>query len=450
MSIKYKNALVIVILGYIIYILLQHKEVVKKSENGYHSDWSDWSSCNKECGGGIQSRTRTYTSAINGGIELENKDDIEETKNCNEHECSINGYHSNWSDWTSCNKECGGGVQSRTRVYTHAKFGGVDLSEDERNKILENQICNTQVCPENGYHSNWSGWTTCNKNCGGGVQSRTRVYTPAKFGGIDLSLDERNKISEEQVCNTISCPVNGYHSNWSNWLVCNKECGGGIQSRTRVYTPAKFGGIDLSLDERNKISEEQVCNTQVCPENGYHSDWSDWSACNKPCGNGTQRRTRTYTPAKFGGLELEDKNILVNIQLCNTQECPTVVNHSIFLKNEERAENSNSYSILSPNGKYMLRWNAGLWFIIDNKLEDGSWYPSATLSVSSQKTCKSVVVSKYNISLIGTDWTSKVVASSDKPCLYSALTDNGDWIFVREDKTTVDILKNNQNINLTW
>ncbi len=403
---KYKNAITIAIIGYIIYILFFKQEETEI----------------------------IYTS--------------QDTVNISKH--SKNGYHSEWSDWTACSKECGGGIKSRTRSYTQALNGGIDLSLDERNNISEEQICNNHECPENGYHSEWSDWSLCSKECGGGIKSRTRTYTPAKFGGVDLSLDERNNISEEQICNNHECPENGYHSEWSEWSECNKECGGGIKSRTRVYTPAKFGGVDLSLDEKNKILEEQICNNHVCPVNGYHSEWSEWSECNKPCGNGTQSRTRTYTPAKFGGVELEDKNILMNIQLCNTHDCPSIVKHNIFLKNEERAENNTSYSILSPNNKYMLTWNAGLWFIIYNKQSDGSWYPSSTLSVSSEKKAKSLVVNKYQISLISTDGFAKTVASSSEPCSYSALTDNGDWIFVREDKTTAEILKNGQKINITW
>jgi hypothetical protein len=286
---------------------------------------------------------------------------------------------------------------------------------------------------------------TCPSVCGTGYKKNSKDITEYLNYGAKKIIVENNTID----CSK-PCAVNGYHSAWSDWSTCSKTCGSGTQSRTRTYTPAINGGVDLSLDERNKLSEEQICNTHICPVDGKYSDWGEWSTCNKLCGSGTQKRTRVYIPAKNGGVELEDKNILENIQLCNTQACPTVVNHSIFLKNEERAENNTSYSILSPNNKYMLTWNAGLWFIIYNKQSDGSWSPSATLSVSSQKTAKSLVVSKYQISLIGTDWTSKVIASSDKPCLYSALTDNGDWIFVREDKTTADILKNNQNINLTW
>merc|ERR1719316_2213264 len=37
-------------------------------------------------------------------------------------------------------------------------------------------------------------------------------------------------------CNQIKCPVNCYLSAWSAYGKCTKECGGGVQSRTRSVT----------------------------------------------------------------------------------------------------------------------------------------------------------------------------------------------------------------------
>ena len=43
---------------------------------------------------------------------------------------------------------------------------------------------------------------------------------------------------------------------------CTKPCGGGTQNRTRgIQVAAKFGGEECKEDEK----EEQSCNSQACP-----------------------------------------------------------------------------------------------------------------------------------------------------------------------------------------
>ena len=49
---------------------------------------------------------------------------------------------------------------------------------------------------------------------------------------------------------------------WKNWTTCDKPCGGGSQYRTReVKTFARHGGELCQGDAK----EVQVCNSQPCP-----------------------------------------------------------------------------------------------------------------------------------------------------------------------------------------
>ena len=120
------------------------------------SEWSSWSnvgSCSKTCGGGKQSqeRTRSITkNAANGGTACPTN--LRETKeiDCNTQACPINCEVSEWSEWSnfgSCSKTCGGGKQQQERtrsITTNAANGGTACPTNLREtKEID---CNTQAC----------------------------------------------------------------------------------------------------------------------------------------------------------------------------------------------------------------------------------------------------------------------------------------------------------------
>ncbi len=57
--------------------------------DGYFSSWGSWSTCSKDCGGGTQTRYRSYTPAVNGGVDLTNRYVTSETRNCNTDPCGL-------------------------------------------------------------------------------------------------------------------------------------------------------------------------------------------------------------------------------------------------------------------------------------------------------------------------------------------------------------------------
>ena len=55
--------------------------------------------------------------------------------------------YSNWGDWEECDRQCGGGSQSRRRnIVTEAGYGGIQCTDDD---TVEHQSCNQQLCPGN-------------------------------------------------------------------------------------------------------------------------------------------------------------------------------------------------------------------------------------------------------------------------------------------------------------
>ncbi|KAL9978735.1 hypothetical protein ACROYT_G016290 [Oculina patagonica] len=112
---------------------------------------------------------------------------------------------------------------------------------------------------------------------------------PPSNGGKPCS----GNAQDTQACNISPCPqpvqiVDGGWSSWSDWSACDKNCGGGSQQRTKTCSqpPPSNGGKPCIGDSNVTRS----CNTGRCQWN----KWSAWSKCNQTCGGGgLKMRTRT-------------------------------------------------------------------------------------------------------------------------------------------------------------
>eukprot|EP01012_Entosiphon_sulcatum_P049575 TRINITY_DN6820_c0_g1_i6.p1 TRINITY_DN6820_c0_g1~~TRINITY_DN6820_c0_g1_i6.p1 ORF type:complete len:7637 (+),score=112.47 TRINITY_DN6820_c0_g1_i6:5459-28369(+) len=275
------------------------------------SEWSEWTPCNRACGGGLRSRTRSVVvPSSNGGLPCPSTSDLRQEEDCNLNPCPIDCVTSSWSAWSPCSVACGTGQQSRSRaVTTQAQFNGQTCPP-----LSETQPCNTQDCPPTAcVVSSWSDWSPCTKPCGSGKTTRTRSIDVAPTGNQVCPA-----LTETRTCNDQACPVDCVVSEWSNWDTCSKDCGGGLQKRTRnILVGTSNGGALCPVD----LSESQPCNTNACPHDCTLSEWSDWSVCDQACGGGIQRRSRKIaTPAANGGKECS--GALEDTMHCNVQPCP--------------------------------------------------------------------------------------------------------------------------------
>ncbi|XP_031561318.1 hemicentin-1-like [Actinia tenebrosa] len=283
--------------------------------DGGWSEYSDWTTCSKSCGGGTQERTRTCTNPApkNGGKDCEGES--KETRACGANPCPVDGGWSAYSSWSSCSKSCGGGTQERTRTCTNPPpaHGGKNCEGSSK----ETKQCGSAACPVDGGWSAYSSWSSCSKSCGGGTQERTRTCTnpPPAHGGKNCEGSSK----ETQQCGSAACPVDGGWSAYSSWSSCSKSCGGGTQERTRTCTnpPPAHGGKNCEGSSK----ETQQCESQACPVNGGWSAYSAYSKCTKSCGGGTQTRTRTCTnpPPSHGGANCVGPSS--ETQACNSQAC---------------------------------------------------------------------------------------------------------------------------------
>nr|XP_039270781.1 zinc metalloproteinase nas-36-like isoform X3 [Styela clava] len=97
---------------------------------------------------------------------------------------------------------------------------------------------------------------------------------------------------------------------WGNWSACDKTCGEGEKSRFRVCKDAKEEIVEGCEGEK---SERIDCENEACP--GEWSDWSEFGDCSKECDGGLQWRNRTCNlPDMCEGKDSEGSD-------CNTQAC---------------------------------------------------------------------------------------------------------------------------------
>ena len=271
-------------------------------------EWSEWSACSVACGGnGTQTRTRRIiSSSTHGGKACPPQS---ETRLCGAQPCPVDCKMSDWSSWSACSTDCGGGEKVRTRKVLASSVG----NGKECGHTIERETCNTQNCPTDCVVGEWTDWSSCSVACGGnGIQTRTRpILRPSANGGKACPI-----LSETRSCGTQACRADCKVSEWGPWGECDKACAGGTQKRTRAIIQGPVAGGK----ECPKLVESQECNTGECPEDCKVSNWSDWSACTKTCGGGTQvRKKEVIKPAKNGGKEC---GVLAETQQCNTQACP--------------------------------------------------------------------------------------------------------------------------------
>ncbi|XP_053736524.1 adhesion G protein-coupled receptor B1-like isoform X2 [Synchiropus splendidus] len=251
--------------------LPEEKESPKNTQaNGGWSMWGQWAQCTSECGGGIQTRTRLCKSVTEESNPCEGV--LEEGRPCNSQDCQGKWEHLSRSQSLRS-------VDSRKR--------------DEVDKPLRGG----QQVPltDSASGEEWSAWSVCSATCGEGWQSRTRFCVSSSY-----STQCSGPLREQRPCNNSAvCPVHGAWDEWSPWSLCSSTCGRGYRSRTRTCNPPQSGGDPCDGPEK----QTKFCNIAVCPVDGVWNEWSSWSSCSASCANGTMQRTRECNGPSYGGSE---------------------------------------------------------------------------------------------------------------------------------------------------
>ncbi|KAK6639382.1 hypothetical protein RUM43_007655 [Polyplax serrata] len=262
--------------------------------HGAWTSWSPWSQCSQSCGIAIKTRVRTCKNpapAHGGRVCVgQDRDEIYCTTNppCpSQRPPPRDGQWSEWSLWSECSSPCGGGFRSRRRECDNPD-GGQDCAGCH----MEYEPCNTQPCPEGKKLSAWTPWMVVGNSStrGGYTEKRFKFLCKAPTPDVALIKITQAKEDERFCYSSSSCTKNvrmgegeDSWSEWSPWSSCNKDCGSGVQERTRVCE-------SKNEDCEGQSYQTRPCNTHRCK--GEWSCWTDWSSCSVTCGIGQQTRSR--------------------------------------------------------------------------------------------------------------------------------------------------------------
>uniref|UniRef100_A0A2K5CZV4 Adhesion G protein-coupled receptor B1 n=1 Tax=Aotus nancymaae TaxID=37293 RepID=A0A2K5CZV4_AOTNA len=251
--------------------------------------WSLWGECTRDCGGGLQTRTRTCLPAQ--GVEGGSCEGVlEEGRQCNSEACGPAG-------------------------RTSSRSQSLRSTDARRREELGDELQHFGFpAPQTGDPAaeEWSPWSVCSSTCGEGWQTRTRFCVSSSY-----STQCSGPLREQRLCNNSAvCPVHGAWDEWSPWSLCSSTCGRGFRDRTRTCRPPQFGGNPCEGPEK----QTKFCNIALCPVDGKWQAWASWGSCSVTCGAGSQRRERVCSGPFFGGTACQGPHD--EYRQCGTQRCP--------------------------------------------------------------------------------------------------------------------------------
>ena len=177
----------------------------------------------------------------------------------------IDGGWSSWTETSSCTKSCGNGTKLFTRKCTSPKpqYFGKNCSGPTEKR----ELCNLGDCPVDGGWTSWSQFLSCSKSCGTGIQIFHRKCSNPLPRNGGHNCDGDNVYYSE--CNLGDCPVDGGWTEWTSYP-CSRSCGKGTKRRTRECSqpqPQNGGkdcpGVSMMMED----CSEQECSRDVTIEN---------------------------------------------------------------------------------------------------------------------------------------------------------------------------------------
>ena len=349
------------------------------------SDWSSWSICSENCGGGIQERTRNITTQPSGrGITCPV---LKETRTCNTEPCSYisstnkvrnkdeckilldnhnlaNFYTSDCSTSFNSNNlkacqtmACGSGINYDNWYAARMHMLGCDY--------LYNDV--TQLRDENKLKEDCKLVTKQNleitegkddiKDCVKDYCSILRNPTNCTYGMNNFTKHKAEKnCSKRCFCSNLEWYDNALENTEENRAIglrnANSACvtnytrnDCNLMTKQNLPIQTSTPNLPIQTSTQNLPIQTSTPNLPIqtsTPEiiDCKVSDWSSWSTCSENCGGGIQERTRNITTQPSGrGITCP---VLKETRTCNTEPCS-------YISSTNKVRNKDECKILLDN-----------------------------------------------------------------------------------------------------
>lgn len=309
-----------------------HLEPCGAAQDCVYTEWSSWSACSRQCGGGQHERSRVVARpALEGGAACPEAD-LAETGLCNPQDCiedawgKIDCTWSEWSSWADCSASCGQGQARRTRIIVQEAAHGGELCKGFYQEFHQcaGRPCLVRDCS----FSVWSSWSDCSDQCTGHRQRTRSIEFPAVGGGEACRGSTRELkpcgSSHDVFCLSGGQAVDCLMTPWSSWSACSRECGDGQHLSSRQVV--RFAQ-DAGRPCEGALRRVEVCNQIFCPGDEpvdcKLGEWDFWLPCSQSCGGGERSRSRMVTREPRNGGTPCAEGFTHQVKPCNTQHCPT-------------------------------------------------------------------------------------------------------------------------------
>jgi hypothetical protein len=330
---------------------------------------SDWSTCTKECGGGVMTRTVKCEDAMGNNVAVSNCEDKTGHDGKSQVACNVDPCPTyEWKEGTygACNVECGQGKQFRPIECESVPLNGAptkvaDSFCSTAGKPSAEKVCDTgKPCTLPRWSSGAFG--ECDAVClagttadGTGKQLRAVTCLDATDQPTGDANCAGTKPAETQPC-SVKC---NYKYSACAWSECTAACGGedslmsGLQSRQVFCVDENDKVVDNTICYSNESLQRPLdfiegCNMESCEDNNWMT--TTWGECID------NKRTRTAHCHLADGANAADDKCPPASKPFLSKECQVNV-CDVVVAGQGVAPDGGA-GIMSPAASVAVQWGA--------------------------------------------------------------------------------------------